>query len=197
MRPVLRPVLSKNKKRKGGTRMNTESTVNTETISEQIFWKNALLCVVGILLCLAMLCTTTLAWFKGNERASSSLPSGCFPLEITVARLPETDFGIAYTVEPTRTNENSGAHYYKLPKGTYQVTLDLGTTASAKGFCLVDLGGEQLTTDAIVGENTTYQDGFALTSPYIFTIVITEDDTALSLHPRWGMSASPNLLPDT
>ena len=174
--------------------MNTESTVNTETISEQAMWKNTVICVLGILLSLVMLCSTTFAWFTTQEQSdTNTLMSGHFDLSASLVRLSDTDLEPAFEVAPDRINEKSGAYYYTLPRGTYQITLTLGATATAKGFCIVDIGDVQHITETIVGENTSNKDGFAISSPYVFNIQLEADVTVLSLHPHWGIPASPTL----
>ena len=150
--------------------------------------------ILALVLCFSMLVGTTFAWFTTQEQSdTNTLMSGHFDLSASLVRLSDTDLEPAFEVAPDRINEKSGAYYYTLPRGTYQITLTLGATATAKGFCIVDIDGVQHITETIVGENTSNKDGFAISSPYVFNIQLEADVTVLSLHPHWGIPASPTL----
>ena len=173
---------------------NSEKTVK---ITDKMFWQNVILTVGSILVCLIMLCSTTFAWFSGETSSNSNkLASGHF--DIIIALTKEADGGASQATEvlPDSQNSGNGSSTYTLPAGTYVVTLTLEDTASAKGHCVVEIGGVKKSTEVIIGEGTANKDGFGLNSPLTFKLTITEADTKVTFTPRWGISVDSTLEDD-
>lgn len=165
-----------------------------EKISDKAFSHGLLISALSIFICLVALCSATYAWF-GDTKASdhNTLISGSFDLMISVASqnadLTET------VVDPEPNSADVGVTSYRLTEGEYTVTLTLSPEATVKGHCVIEIGGKALHTAAIVGDSTANRDGYAINSPYTFTLTVTED-TEVSFKPVWGVAVYSDILAD-
>ena len=166
-----------------------------ERLSEKAFSQSLLVSVVSILLCIVALCSATYAWFtEDTASGNNTLTSGCFDIA-SVSVVPSDAValheGEAQTIEVVRTDD---VFHCTLPAaGEYTVTLTLDGESTAKGHCVVTVGGETLTTDAIIGSTTANKDGYTENSPFTFILETTEPDTAVTFTPVWGVVTNPDL----
>ena len=162
-----------------------------EKITEKAFFQSLIISVVSILLCLVALCSMTYAWFTGETSSGeNTIKSGCFDLDISVTQSNQGT-ATAGIIEPTDKNEENGNCIYKLSSGTYVVVLNLNTSSTAKGHCIVEIGNVEKHTDVIIGQNTANPEEYIKNSPFTFTLVIKEENTVVSFKPHWGINADP------
>lgn len=163
-----------------------------EKITEKTFSQSLIISVLSIFLCLIALCSMTYAWFTSETESSENIiTSGSFNIiEARVTLSNETDI-----IEPQTEDKEKGAFTYTLSKGTYNVALYLNDASTAKGYCIVKIGGVEKHTEVIVGANTANRDGYEITAPFEFTLVVEEDGTAVEFTQHWGVSATSSLKP--
>ena len=157
-----------------------------ENISEKAFVQGLVVSVVSILLCIAALCSMTYAWFSGGTSSDANrLVSGSFDVAVSVI---DVGNGVSSAGEITLVPDanNKSIHSCLLEAGTYQVTLKLADTATAKGHCVVKIGGSTLYTEAIIGANTANAEGAVPNDPFVFTITVTAPTTVV-FEPHWGV----------
>ncbi len=167
-------------------------------ISDKLFLRSFLLSVGSILLCLALLCSMTYAWFSdGIESDRNALVSGSFLLEFKVKDSDGNEIPL------TGNAFRPSARTALLPRtGVYTVTLTLTEQSDAKGYCIVTCDNMYpKLTEVIVGESTKSKDGRELNSPFIFQVEVTVAPGAggvpLVLEPRCGVPSAPHILYNT
>lgn len=128
-------------------------------------------CVLAVCLCVICLCGVSFAWFTASESVGG----------VSDIRTPDR-YELAFTVtdEAGQIVTPTGTQYAFTTGKTYTVTLSATGTESATGFCTVTLG-----------DRTYYSEQVAAVGTFTFTVAPTED-TALSLLPKWGISAARN-----
>ena len=141
------------------------------TISDRAFSRLLLTSVLGILICIACLCTASYAWFsdsapsKGNQ---INMATDC-KLEVTVS---ESDVALE--------NITNGV---ELEVGkTYEVQLSLPAD-TASGYCLITAGGKTYYTDYILRHSEP------VAQTVTFTLTVEETQTVV-FTPRWGIYAA-------
>lgn len=146
--------------------------VNQDKVTDKALSRLILTSVLGILLCLACLCSITWAWFsKGITSGNTKIETAECTLTVTAtdgstALLGENGIGIGETATVT------------LESGSYQVTVAMGIN-SASGYCVLSADGVDYYTDYMVGGKNVPQ---SLT----FTLVVTET-IAVTFLPHWGI----------
>ena len=151
-----------------------------EKITEKAFSRSLLASALGILLCIAALCSVTYAWFSESISSSSNtLTAGTFDLVITAQTASDTVEITAHT---------NGSKSCTLPAGTYTVTLAMTEESNVKGYCIVELGGARYVTSPISRDS-------AIGAPNLtFTVTVAEGEAVtVVFSPRWGYPAEPNL----
>ncbi len=178
---------------RGGKLLKNFFDCKDEKITEKAFSQSLIISVIGILLCLVVLCSMTYAWFA-NETASNrnTLISGTFDVTISVAKVDNgalTASGVAVEPDP----DNEGKYICNLGPGTYMVSLELTGESTVKGHCVVTLGKDTPKhTAAIVGANTVNAENEKVTETFTFTITVVQD-TKVTFEPRWGTVEVPDI----
>jgi len=146
--------------------------VNQDKVTDKALSRLILTSVLGILLCLACLCSITWAWFsKGITSGNTKIETAECTLTVTA-----TDGSTAVTgVDGIGVGETATV---ELEAGSYQVTVAMGAN-SASGYCVLSADGTSYYTDYMVGGKDVAQ---SLT----FTLVVTAN-TSVTFLPHWGI----------
>ena len=166
----------------------------TDKLTDKAFSRLVITSVIGLLVCIACLCSTTFAWFTGaTESNTNTVISGNFDL-IRPVVVFDGDAAETYQIEPTLNGETWSC---ELPAaGTYVITLATTDDSSVKGHCVVTVGnGDPMNTDAIISTEIAARDSLQPSDPFTFSITVSEP-TTLTLEPRWGVVASPDITVD-
>ena len=174
--------------------MKTKFNKN-EKLTDKAFSRLVLTSVLGILVCIVCLCSSTYAWFTSSKTsAQNSIGAGNFDLVISVSKdngtEPATDIAV------TESATDDGVWSCNLTPGKYVVTLTVTADTTVKGYCAVKVGNEpEKRTEAIIGENCVAAQGRAVTSPFTFEIEITGDEeTTVIFTSKWGEAANPDIV---
>lgn len=166
----------------------------TQKISDKMFMQSLLLTVLGLVMCLVMLCSTTFAWFSSaSGSGQNKIQSATFNLTVSMTQGEGNGVAGANAIEPIVLNPKSGVSHYVLNAGTYAVLLTLGDGASAKGHCIVEIGGVRRHTVALIGDSTANKEGYEVNSPFTFHLVIAENETEVIFTPCWGIHIDPTI----
>ena len=167
-----------------------ELNKKTQKLTDKAFSRFVITSVIGILVCIGCLCSSTFAWFSANKQsASNTVVTGQFDIAqpIAVCEGVDGDVEFAFT-------ELDGVWSCELPAGTYTVVLTSLEGSNVKGHCVVTVGdGAPMNTDAIISAEIAERDGMEQTDPFTFTITLGESAT-ITLQPRWGMVAVPDIM---
>lgn len=170
-----------------------ELNKKTEKLTDKAFSRFVITSVIGILVCIGCLCSSTFAWFSSNKQsASNTMATGQFDIAqpIVIADVADADGG----AELVFIEDAEGVWSCELPAGTYTVVLTSLEGSNVKGHCTVTVGdGAPLNTDAIISATIAERDGMEQTDPFTFTITLGESAT-VTLQPRWGMVAVPDIM---
>lgn len=139
-----------------------------DKLTEKAFFNLILTSVLGILICMTCLVSTTWAWFSDDITSSeNTIKAANFDLSFSVSQNDTK-------IEPTDTDENT----YSLLEGTYSVTVQQTTADSTTGYCII---------------TTSNGGGYYLnvTSPSPITFdfnIPTESSTEITVTftPHWG-----------
>jgi hypothetical protein len=149
-------------------------------VSDKTLTMNMLLCVVGIVISMSLLATTTWAWFSGSVSSSENVIKGS-TCDITV-KVGDNEI-------TTPATEN-GKYTFTFSAGTpYVITMTSVGTASS-GYCTLEVDGktyitEQIYTDSYV--NASEEDDIE-SNHITFTLTFDTVRTA-TISTRWGLSA--------
>ena len=154
-----------------------EQNKTTAKLTDKAFCRLVVTSVVGILVCIACLCSSTFAWFTasvpntGNEIKTAT---ECL-LSVTIAENGEALEG-----------ENN---VYALEADVvYTVTLSL-PAGSASGYCLIRTDLSTYYTDYLLGNQPEDQ-------AFSFSLTVAESKS-VTLIPRWGIYAGdPDVVAD-
>ncbi len=141
---------------------------NKEKLSDKAFVRLILTSILGILVCVICLCSTTYAWFTGsvpNDSNKIQAADACL-LSVSVYK-DDTELEI----------EENGLELEK--DGIYTVTLTLPKN-SASGYCVINASGKSYYTEYIV----RHEDDQAKT--YSFTLRVANTQR-VTFTVRWGI----------
>lgn len=144
---------------------------NTEKLSDKAFARLALTSVLGILVCIVCLCSTTYAWFTGSVQGHNNkiqAADACL-LSVSVYKDGAEEALATVNTENPITLEC---------EGTYTVTLML-PKESASGYLVLTVGGQEYYSDYL--QRNDESDG-ALT----FTLNVTTVQN-VTFTARWGI----------
>ena len=149
--------------------------MKTEKLTDRAFSRLMLTSILGILLCVACLCSTTFAWFTDSTPSEGNvvqMADGCL-LTVTVTDGNSTVQTVAFGESREMTLEAGVA---------YTVTLSLPQD-SASGYCLITAGGVTYRSDYILShsESEAKTVSFILQAATAQTVVFTS---------RWGVYAA-------
>ena len=154
-----------------------------EKITEKSFSQSLIISMVSILLCLVALCSITFAWFVGSTSSSNNtLVSGSFDVTVSVKAQDDT------LVTPI------DGKYNLTPGQKYTVTLEPTQTATVKGYCIVNINGENKKTGVILDDEMVDDVYTTATAPFEFTIVVERDNTVVTFESHWGIPADPVIV---
>ena len=158
-----------------------------EKITEKAFSQSLIISVVSILLCLVTLCSMTYAWFTTETTSSSNtLTSGSFDITVSVKAQDDT------LVTPTADGK------YILTSGEeYTVTLEPAQTATVKGYCIVNINGENKKTGVILDDEMVDDIYTTATAPFEFTIETEKANTVVTFESHWGVLLNPDVDADS
>ena len=144
-----------------------------DKLTDKAFTRLMILSVLGILVCLACLCSATWAWFSGGV-ASDSNKLGAGSFDLTVSVLDATSSGTQTVAEATDKVVTLAS------SGEYTVTLTMtDDTTVTKGYCVLSINGVKYKTNSI---------RLDVSNPFVFTLKIDEPVT-ISFEPCWGLPA--------
>lgn len=164
---------------------------NAEAISDRAFARGLWSSVICIVICLALLCSVTYAWFSDEvESDRNALISGSFLLDIQVTDSNGNEIPLtANDVRPT-------ARTALLPSaGVYTVTLTPKSNSNARGYCVVTIESEKTfpkLTDVIVGEYTQNVGDHEMNAPFVFRVEVTGEER-LTLEPCYGLPSKVHI----
>ena len=143
---------------------------NTDKLTDKAFSRMMLTSVLGILVCLVCLCSTTWAWFTADvSNNSNTIGTGQFDLEVSVDE-----------VRLERSSDRANVHTFE-KAGRYTVTLKMTEdTTVTKGYCVITVNGKPLYKTASINN----VDG---TNPFKFTLDVKKDGMTVEFTSAWGI----------
>jgi len=143
---------------------------NTEKLSDKAFARLALTSILGILVCIICLCSTTYAWFTGSVQVDSNTLKAADECLLSVSVYKDgTEEAIINTENPIT---------LECEEGTYTVTLTL-PKESASGYLVLTVDGQEYYSDYLQRNDNTDQ---TLT----FTLNVKAAKT-VTFTARWGI----------
>ena len=143
--------------------MNTQK--NAEKLTDKAFSRLWIASILGILLSIVCLCSTTWAWFEADVSSSQNV-------------IQSGEGLLAVTVTKDQTQISDIEQKIVREVGTYTVTMTLPQD-SASGYCVIYVGSDAYRSPYILRSQETEQ---AIT----FSIVL-EEPSELSIETRWGI----------
>ncbi len=147
-----------------------KQNINVDKLSDKAFAQLMISCVLGILVCMVCLCSTTYAWFTESISTSANeikVAGNCL-LEMTLSCDGEIIEGIEEGVE--------------LEEGkNYTLTLSLPAN-TASGYCVITSGDLSYRTDYIA----RHEDSVAREISCSLSVATTR---VVTFTPRWGIYA--------
>ena len=152
--------------------MEQQNNNTKNKLTDKAFSRFLITSVIGILVCIACLCSSTYAWF------AESIPSS----NNTIASADSCLLTVTLEDDTVILDSSAEAFTADLVAGVeYKVTLTLQKD-SASGYCLIKAGGVTYRTNYLARHSNDTP------STLTFTLRLTEDKT-LSFIPHWGISA--------
>ena len=153
---------------------------NAERLTDKAFSRLLLTSVLGILACLACLCSATWALFGAEvSNRDNVVEAGVFDLAVTV-----TDGATAAPL--TVTEGEYGTHACTLAPGSYIVTLTVTDDTTVKGYCVVTVGGKSYKTASVNAEGA---------KSISFTLEVQNSALNAVFAPTWGLPAHTDVEP--
>ena len=155
---------------------------DTEKLTDKAFSRLMLTSVLGILMCMACLCSATWAWFNaGVEASGNKVQSGSFGLDVEV---------FDSTGEKVAVIEQAGGKTICVfsQAGLYSVSLETSDdTTVSKGFCDVTAAGKRYNTSLIKKDES---------NPFCFSLDVRSDNLTVIFSPAWGIPSSYDVPKD-
>ena len=145
---------------------------NNEKLSDKAFARLALTSILGILVCIICLCSTTYAWFTGSVQGGNNTIQTANACLLSVSVYKDG----AEVVGTSAADENGET--LELSQGTYTVTLTL-PKESASGYLIITADGQNYYSDYLQRNDERDQ---ALT----FTLNVATAQT-VTFTVRWGI----------
>ena len=164
-----------------------------EKLTDKAFSRLVLTSILGILVCIICLCSTTYAWFSGEKKSEqNTINSGKFDLTVSVTKVGDTT-----VIDPTNPGADDGVWEYDLPAGKYTVTLKATAETTVKGHCVVTIGnGTAKHTDAIINDYCAAKQGLPKSDPFVFEIEVeaaADQTTRVVIKSQWGIAVNPDI----
>ena len=122
---------------------------NNEKLSDKAFARLVLTSILGILVCIICLCSTTYAWFTASVQVNNNTLKAADACLISVSVYKDGAEGALATVN----TENSATLECE---GTYTVTLTL-SKESASGYLVLTVDGQEYYSDNLQRNDNTDQ----------------------------------------
>ena len=168
-----------------------------ERLSDRAFSRGLWASVISLLICLALLCSVTYAWFTSEvESGTNNLVSGSFSLSMKVTDSHGNEIPLVAD-DGTRPSARTAT---LTESGIYTVTLTLDEKSNAKGYCIVNCNRKYpKLTDVIVGEHTLNAGEHEKNTPLVFQVevVVGIEPIPLTLEPCYGPTAAPHIFMGT
>ena len=145
---------------------------NNEKLSDKAFARLVLTSILGILVCIICLCSTTYAWFTGSVQVDSNTLKAADACLLSVSVYKDGAEGSLATVDTVN------AATLECEEGTYTVTLTL-PKESASGYLVLTVDGQEYYSDYLQRNDNTDQ---TLT----FTLNVKAAKT-VTFTARWGI----------
>ena len=140
--------------------------------------------VVGVLVCIACLCSSTFAWFTTTQDSSqNTITSGTFDHKIKI-EIASADGG--ETVELT----DGGVQTCTLDRGkSYVVTLAPTDATTVKGYCVIKIDGVEYHTDTY----GAVSEGSPESLTFTLTLSAGNVPAEVIFKPHWGIAAEKHV----
>ncbi len=158
---------------------------NTEKLTEKAFLRLIVTSIIGIVLCLGCLCSTTWAWFADGikENSSTLIPA---QNELSIEIVKDTGDGSTENVNVEElTSENGVA----LAGGTYVVTLSR-PAGSSSGYFVLKYKDVSYYSEGVIRISDNDVDTSAT---YVF-VVPEGNDARVRLEVRWGLYSGDTVI---
>ena len=154
---------------------------NTEKLTDKAFSRAMISSVLGILVCIACLCSATWAWFStGISNDSNTVGSGNFGLIVTVTDELGADVPVTVTADGVSVCSLEGGKTYKV---ILKMTAD---TTVSKGFCSITSSANPTVTLQSGSVNVDKN-----TNPFEFTLTVGGTGArTVKFDPAWGYPAN-------
>lgn len=152
-----------------------QQEIKSDKLTDKAFSRLMLTSVLGILLCIACLCSATWAWFSTDVSSDqNTLSAGNFDLVVSVQEL---DSAPPVSVDGSA----DGAYFCSLNGGRYSVSISISQdTTVTKGYCIITVNGVPYKTAPLVaGETDTIS----------FTLDVSDAQIGVFFDPSWGLPA--------
>ena len=162
---------------------NANKHKEIKKLTDQAFSRLMLTSLLGMLLCIACLCSATWAWYNASISSNTNeLGAGKFGVSVSYTQSDEPAVELVI-------REDGTSSYTFEQAGTYTVTLVVtDDTTVSKGFCVLKVDGVRYYTGAISVESL---------SPYTFNLVISNPSTTVVFAPSWGTPANVSVVDGT
>lgn len=168
--------------------------VNKDKITERALLQSLIVSVLGILLCIVLLCSATFAWFNGGaESDKNTIAAGHYDLFVSVT-LQDGTAPADGDVELIESADGEWICTFNAA-GRYLIRLSMtDDTTISKGFCHLYINGATEPVSAgLISRDPALGD-----DPFVFTLDIRAAGTSVRLDPRWGAPAlDPDIVPDS
>lgn len=145
---------------------------NNEKLSDKAFARLVLTSILGILVCIICLCSTTYAWFTGSVQVNNNTLKAADACLISVSVYKDGAEGALATVDTVN------AAMLECEEGTYTVTLTL-PKESASGYLIITANGQDYYSDYLQRNDENDQTlTFTLNVATVQTVTFTA---------RWGI----------
>ena len=142
---------------------------NTKALSDKAFARLALTSILGILVCIVSLCSTTYAWFTHGVQSSSNRIQAAEECLLSVSVVKDDAEEVVIDTQSPIT---------LVCEGEYTVTLTL-PKESASGYVVISVDGSEYYSDYLLRSEESDQ---TLT----FTILVG-NEKSVSFTARWGI----------
>ena len=142
---------------------------NTEKLSDRAFARLALTSILGILVCIVCLCSTTYAWFTGSVQGHNNKIQAADTCLLSVSVYKDGSEKAIIDTENAATLEC---------EGTYTVTLML-PKESASGYLVLTVDGQEYYSDYLQGNDESDQ-----TLTFTLNVLAAKSVTFTA---RWGI----------
>ena len=162
-----------------------EEQINQTTkLTDKAFSRFIGTAMLGILVCIACLCSATWAWFNaGNGSQPSTIKGGSFDQEISIEILGS---GGEVVLSPIGKTKQS----CELELGkSYTITLSPTADTTVKGYCIITVNGEKYNTESFGIDTDDVDETIAFTLTLPDGVGVTE----VTFESHWGIAVDKHV----